>query len=219
MTNCNISCINYPAKCDLCVRESLYVEAKQKKKTQQIRVQKKSQRMGAKFEEQNHEKNNIILSGTGSYSTMTPNSGAGYIKGDEEIKGFVTCKEELKTNIDVKLSRGQQTFTIHKDWLEKISQEYKKEGKEFGYLKFRFFENDGITYVVIENDVLMSMIATMSNDRKKVKEVDDKVEYYKLQHRSDESTIVALNDKIKLLEQKIKLLNGKKYLEQPEFEC
>lgn len=215
MTSCiyDSSCINYPAKCDVCIRECLYIESKQKKKLPTLKTNKKSQRMGAKFEEDNHDRNNMILSGTGSYSTMTPNSGAGYIKGDEEIKGLVTCKEELKTNIDIKLSRGQQVFTIHREWLEKIEREFKKEGKEFGYLKFRFFENDGTTYVVINNEVLMSMIATISSDRKKAKEVDNKIEYYKLQDTSNKSMIIALEDKIKMLESKIKLLDRKNILE------
>jgi acetolactate synthase small subunit len=66
---------------------------------------------------------------------------------------------------------------------------------------------------IINNEVLMSMIATISSDRKKSKEVDNKIEYYKLQDTSNKSMIIALEDKIKMLESKIKLLDRKNILE------
>ena len=117
------------------------------------------------FETKNHEANQKLL----TTSNLTPNSGAGYIKGDEQITGLVRIMEELKTHVKPKIARGDKTFTIHKEWLEKLNKEAPLENMEFWYLKFRFLETDADTYITINEPVLMAMVKTMVEDRKKAK--------------------------------------------------
>ena len=136
----------YPQKCAMCFREAYYVPVKQKPKKRY--VGKNSNRMGAKFEKENHENNQKLLAS----SNQTPNSGAGRVKGDEQISGIIHIMEELKTRVKPKIARGSQTFTIHKEWLDKLTKESQAENKECWYLKFRFNETEEDTYVVVRPD-------------------------------------------------------------------
>ena len=188
-------CDNYPNKCSLCVDTSFFLPQKIKRKTE-MRRQKKSSRMGAKFEEQNHVLNTSILN---TASSMTPNSGAGKIKGDEQISGIINVMEELKTAVVPKLSRGSLSFTIKKEWLEKLDKEANAENKEFWYLKFRFLESDNNTYVVIDQDLIMSMVSTMVNDRTKAKLAIAEIEMLRAQYRQLQTQIVAKESEITAL--------------------
>ena len=152
--------------------------------------------MGAKFEEQNHVLNTSILN---TASSMTPNSGAGKIKGDEQISGIINVMEELKTAVVPKLSRGSLSFTIKKEWLEKLDKEANAENKEFWYLKFRFLESDNNTYVVIDQDLIMSMVSTMVNDRTKAKLAIAEIEMLRAQYRQLQTQIVAKESEITAL--------------------
>ena len=151
----------YPAKCALCPDRAYFSPAKTRiKKTY---AGKKSSRMGARFEEENHAKNETAL------SRQTPNSGAGRIKGDEQITGLVRIMEELKTHVKPRLSRGDKTFTVHKEWFQKLDAEAPVENMEFWYLKFKFLETDPETYIAINEEILMAMVATLVEDRRKAK--------------------------------------------------
>jgi hypothetical protein len=153
----------YPAKCALCPDRAYY--SPEKVRIKKIYTGKKSNRQGAQFEAKNHEANQKLL----TTSNLTPNSGAGKIKGDEQITGLVRIMEELKTKVKPRLSRGDKTFTIHREWFQKLDKEAPLENMEFWYLKFKFLETDPDTYVAINEDVLMSMIATLVEDRSKAK--------------------------------------------------
>lgn len=153
----------YPAKCALCPDRAYY--SPEKIRTKKTYTGKKSNRQGARFEAKNHEANQELLAS----SKLTPNSGAGKIKGDEQITGLIRVMEELKTHVKPKTARGEKTFTIHKEWLKKLDTEAQAENMEFWYLKFRFLETDTDTYIVLNENVVMSMIATLVEDRRNAK--------------------------------------------------
>lgn len=186
----------YPDKCSVCYGQSYFLAKKVKNKPA-FRQAKKSRRMGATFEEENHTSNMKMLKAT---SSMTPNSGAGKIKGDEQINGIINIMEELKTKVVPRYSRGSLTFTIQKEWLDKLTREARNEGKEFWYLKFRFLENEKETYVVVDEEIIVSMIKTMVADRRKAILCDMEVDACNKKVRAYETEIVALKSKIEALE-------------------
>ncbi len=156
-----IPCSKFPDSCDLCVDLSLYIPSKIKK-VPSLRRYKKSNRMGADFEERiNYETNQKLSASSG----LTPNSGAGNIKGDIEISGCIDIALELKTKIKPKKSRGSLSFTIQKEWLNKLRTESIQANKEFWFLVFSFLENEKDTYAILEYDQVSDMIATMARDR------------------------------------------------------
>lgn len=150
--------------CDTCWN-SFYYKPVKKKKTYRLNKHRTvtDKRQGARFEQKNHYQNEAVLSPS-TVSSLTPNSGAGYIKGDEQISGIITVMEELKTRTK-KQAPGKETFTIHKKWLDKLNREATEAGKEFWYLKFSFFEDDDNIYCIVPSSIIMSMITTMKKDR------------------------------------------------------
>lgn len=159
------------SQCSSCFTGERYVAVKQKtglKKT----YAKESKRMGTTFEMNNHKavKNNIQNLTT----DMTPNSGAGKVKGDQQIRGLINIMEELKTQ-DPERARGHRQFTIKRDWLEKLDREAPVENMDFWYLKFAFCDTDSQHYVVFDASQMNDMVATIVHDRKKANEADDKV--------------------------------------------
>ena len=193
----------YPQKCTLCFRNAYYVPVKQKPRKKY--VGKNSNRMGAKFEKENHEANQKLLAS----SNQTPNSGAGKIKGDEQISGIIHVMEELKTKVKPKIARGSQTFTIHKDWLDKLTKEAQAENKEIWYLKFRFNETEEDTYVVVDQNIIMSMIKTMTEDRKKARLAQGEVDLAKAKAELLDAENTKLRAEIRLRETELRVLNDR----------
>ena len=197
-------------KCDLCDGK-MYFEPIRVKPKLMLRTQKKSERMGSRFEEENH-KNNVELVG-GLNCFLTPNSGAGSIyKGDEWIQGFISVMQELKTNVKPKISRGSKTYTCRRAELEKVKREGVDANVEFMYLKFRFNEADSDTYTIISDDVMDSVIAALIEDRKKVQAVDSLKKYYETKDKYQKSRIVELEARIISLENKIRLIEAENKL-------
>lgn len=162
-------------KCNICFDGAQYVRMKKPKKT--YRLQKHSSysnRKGARFEQKNHQLNQAYLQ-SDTYSAMTPNSGAGRIKGDEEIRGLINIMEECKTRTVVQ-ARGKEQFTIKKEWLSKLDKEARQANKEFWYLKFSFHEAEDDIYCVVDANVLLSMVQTLQADRKKVNVAQQKID-------------------------------------------
>ena len=63
---------------------------------------------------------------------MTLNSGATVLeKGDEQISGIINVMEELKTQMPDR-AKGTKTFTIKRQWLDKLNKEAKWKIKNFG---------------------------------------------------------------------------------------
>lgn len=166
-------CKNEDKRCDLCFNASNYVPMKPKSNGLRKRnTEKPTGRMGELFERNNNKavKNNINSVTT----SMTPNSGAGKVKGDQQIVGLVRIMEELKTQ-DPHRARGHNQFTIQRKWLDKLDREAPVENMEFWYLKFAFCDTDEQSYVVIDSAQMNDMIATIVHDRKKANEADAKI--------------------------------------------
>ncbi|MED1125223.1 hypothetical protein [Bacillus atrophaeus] len=164
------------------------------------RQQRADKRMGSSFEHKNHVTNENMLSDVSS--RMTPNSGAGRVKGDEEIRGIINIMEELKTKVKEQ-APGKQTFTIKKEWLEKLHREAMAVNKEFWYLKFSFHEYENDVYVIVEQDIIMSMVKTMVEDRKAVNEAKRKQDIAEKERRLKETENIALQAEIDLLKAKL----------------
>ena len=193
-------------KCNLC-DGNMYFEPIKVKPKPKLRTQKKSERMGSRFEEENH-KNNVDLVG-GLNCFLTPNSGAGSIyKGDEWIKGFISVMQELKTNVKPKISRGSKTYTCRRAELEKVKREGAEANIEFSYLKFRFLETDSETYSIISDDTMNAIIESLIEDRKKASLCDRTIEYFKARYLRCEAEKAMLEAKIRELEAKINLDNN-----------
>ena len=168
-----IDCKNENKRCDLCFNGQHYVAAKPKSNGLRKRnTEKPTGRMGEVFERNNNKavKNNINSVTT----SMTPNSGAGKVKGDQQIVGLIRIMEELKTQ-DPNRARGHSQFTIQRKWLDKLDREAPMENMEFWYLKFAFCDTDDQSYVVIDSAQMNDMIATIVHDRKKANEADAKI--------------------------------------------
>ena len=166
-------CKNEDKRCDLCFNASNYVPMKPKSNGLRKRnTEKPTGRMGELFERNNNKavKNNINSVTT----SMTPNIGAGKVKGDQQIVGLVRIMEELKTQ-DPHRARGHSQFTIQRKWLDKLDREAPVENMEFWYLKFAFCDTDEQSYVVIDSAQMNDMIATIVHDRKKANEADAKI--------------------------------------------
>lgn len=191
-------CSKFPDSCAMCVDLSLYVPTKIKKKTS-MRRYKKSDRMGASFEERiNYETNHKLSASSG----LTPNSGAGNIKGDIEISGCIDVALELKTKVKPKIARGSLTFTIQKEWLTKLRTESLQANKEFWALVFSFLENEKDAYAILEYNQVSDMIATMARDR--IEYNKQKAEIAQLQNEISllKTQLVAKDKEISLLNQK-----------------
>ena len=166
-------CKNLNNKCFLCVTDSQYYEPVEiKRYSLNKKAAKPDNRKGSNFEYKNHIKNEQLLNSTST--RMTPNSGAGYIKGDEEIVGLINIMEELKTQ-DKTTSRGDKTFSIKKSWLEKLHNEAMDANKEFWYLKFSFGKDDE-SFIISEEDMIMGMVYTMYKDRQKAIKLEQEIE-------------------------------------------
>lgn len=196
------------SRCDICFDGARYVQAKKKKqRTYGLRKHSShSNRVGAKFEEKNHRMNQQYLQPE-TYSSMTPNSGAGKVKGDEEIRGIVNIMEECKTKTAIQ-ARGKNQFTIKKEWLTKLEREAREANKEFWYLKFSFHESEDDIYCVINADMLMSIIQTIVSDRKKVNMAQQKIDAANARANTAELRMAYLEAQNKELTLELNTLKG-----------
>lgn len=197
------------AQCHLCFNSSKYVQAK--KKTQGIRknFNKKSNRMGSELEMKSQAKTQATLDNIVS-SRLTVNSGAGNEKGDGWILGLVNAMIECKTQ-EIERAKGHKSFTIKREWLDKLEREAKDALMEFWWLTFSFKDNDDKLYTIIDTQLMNDMLATLVHDRKISKEADSKVDLAnKLKRISDtkntelEATIDNLKARIDYLQALLK---------------
>lgn len=191
-------CANMGDKCLLCITNSQYYQEpkQQKRYGMNRRAQKKDGRQGSGFEYKNHQTNEAILE---AKSGMTLNSGATVLeKGDEQIRGIINIMEELKTKTGEK-ARGAKSFAVKREWLEKLTREAKAEGHEFWYLKFQFNEGENDTYVVVDQEIIMSMVKTMVEDRRKAAKADARIKLAERQADLERAKIAPLLAEIELL--------------------
>lgn len=189
-------------KCLMCVNYSKYTPEKKKQFGIKKNLNKTSNRMGSKAEMINHESNKATID-----SNMTPNSGAGKVKGDEQIRGLVNIMQEVKTQ-EVVRAKGHTQFTIKREWLDKLATEAPAENMDFWYLVFSFKNTDTQQYVVIDKAQMNDMIATMVDDRKTAKSANARIAVAEKNRIATETENLALRAKIDALEAEIDLLKG-----------
>lgn len=209
-------CIADRSKCLFCTNGMSYEEPK-KRYSIKKKTQKPDKRMGSEFEYANHERNKAVLS-----SKMTLNSGATKKeKGDENLViGGFRLMEELKTQEPTR-GKGCKTFTIKREWLNKLHVEAIERGFDAWHLKFAFNEAEasstraekfsdgnpaGNIFIVIEQDVIMSLIQRLAQDEIKADGIDKKLDFYQKKNQALEAENVALQAKTKALEAKLRLL-------------
>lgn len=196
-------CIANEENCLLCYNSSKYVKPKQTKYGLSRNTNKQSKRMGSIAEKINHETNKATVT-----ASMTPNSGAAKIKGDEQITGLVNIMQEVKTQ-EIVRARGHNQFTIKREWLDKLDQEAPLENMDFWYLVFSFKDNDEQLYTVIDNKQMQDMVATMVSDRKMAKESNNKIDVANKKSIYYEAENIKLHSEIEYLKSILKLNNIK----------
>lgn len=172
-------------QCLLCFGGNKYVAPKKKQQGLKKNYNKQTKRMGAVSENITQKQNQATIDNVCS-SRLTVNSGAGQEKGDAWITGLIEVAQEVKTQL-VTRAKGHKSFTIQREWLEKLNRESREANKEFWWLVFSFKENDDQQYVVAESQLFQDMIATMVHDRKIAKDADSKVDLANKQKRIAET--------------------------------
>ena len=158
-------------RCDTCFSDSFhYKQAIIKKPYSLKRVSRRQdKRQGSDFEEKTRKIVSDVMSDK-PVVQLTINSGATTKeKGDVQIEGLVTAMIEDKTKTVVHTSRGEKTFTIRRDWMNKLLKESKQHNKEFHWLMFNFHQHDNEIYAITEADHILSMAKTMEYDRRALK--------------------------------------------------
>lgn len=209
-------CLTDRSSCFFCSNGMNYKEPKRRTPVRR-HSQKADKRMGSGFEKANHDRNVEILS-----SRMTINSGAtNKEKGDENIViGAYRLMEELKTQ-EPERARGCKSFSIKREWLNKLHTEALKKNQDFWHLKFAFNEDEGAVitraerfsegnpagsvFVVMEQDMVMSWVQALAQDEIKVAEIDDRMRFLNKKNQVLEAENVALKAKVEELEAKLKL--------------
>ena len=156
--------------------------------------------MGSKAEMINHESNTATIS-----TSMTPNSGAGKVKGDEQLRGLVNIMQEVKTQ-DPTRARGHSQFTIKREWLDKLAEEAPAENMDFWYLVFSFKDTDQQQYVIIDKAQMNDMVATLVEDRKIAKGAEARINLAEKKRVAAETENLALRAKIEALEAELEIL-------------
>jgi hypothetical protein len=169
------SCIN-TNQCHLCINGSKKKEPKKKSSGLSSNKQKTTNRLGAVSETKVQQQNQATIDNVCS-ARLTKNSGAGFgsEKGDAWITGLVEISQEVKTQLPTR-AKGCKSFSIQKEWLDKLDYESRQANKEFWYLLFSFKETDDDFYVVCNNQVFQDMIATLVSDRKIAKEAQNHID-------------------------------------------
>lgn len=201
-------CLNENKMCYLCVDGHNYIQPKQRKaglKKHTIKTSK-TKRMGSISEVKSYDQTKMALD---TSVTGTPNSGAGRVKGDEQIRGLINIMVELKTTVKKNLNKepGKETFTIKKAWLDKLDREAKEAGMEFQYLKFSFKEEDNKFYCVTDSDAIVDMIVTMKHDREELKKLENEIDVYKKKSELSDAKNTELLAEIELLKAQLKVQN------------
>lgn len=77
----------------------------------------------------------------------------------ETFDSFIASLYEIKEKL-VDHTKGKKTFTIQKEWLDKLKKEARQLNKDHYALPFRFSEDNSF-YVVIELEILLSLVETI----------------------------------------------------------
>ena len=199
-------------QCHLCLNCSKYKAPKKKSSGLSKNYNKTTKRMGAISETITQKANQATIDNVVS-SRLTTNSGAGSEKGDAWITGLVEIAQEVKTQLPTR-AKGCKSFTIQREWLEKLDRESKEAFKEFWWLVFSFKEDDEQLYVVADNKIFQDMIANLVADRKTAKEAQAKIDLANKHRRLVDTKNTELQATIDRMQAEIDylkaLLNNKK---------
>lgn len=200
------------SKCMMCIDAYNYVQVKQKYYRKNVIKTKQTKRQGAISEVKSFEQMKQALD---TNVTGTPNSGAGRIKGDEQIRGLINVMTELKTTTKKNEGRqpGKESFTIKREWLDKLEKEAKEANMEFNYLKFSFKEHDDKFYAITDIDIIIDMIVTMKDDRLKAKESQNKINVAEKRAALKDAENTKLLAEIDLLKAKLQEIEEKDKIE------
>jgi hypothetical protein len=209
-TNCS--------QCHLCFNGSKYKPSKKKNSGIQKNYNKQSKRMGSISETKVQQTNQATID-TVTSSRLTANSGAGFgsgtEKGDAWITGLVEISQEVKTQLPDR-AKGCKSFTIQKEWLDKLDYESRKANKEFWWLVFSFKETDNQMYVVADNQVFQDMVATLVADRKLAAEAGKKIDLANKQKKVIEAKNTELQATIDYLQAQIECLQAQLKLKEDD---
>lgn len=100
---------------------------------------------------------------------LTPNSGAGHIKGDSIASDLML---EMKERNNV-LKGGNKSISIQKEWLDKLRKE--SSGKYYA-LVFSFGENEDDLYAIIDYNVLSEMYSDIVYLKERLNELESNKE-------------------------------------------
>lgn len=207
-TNCS--------QCHLCFNGSKYKPSKKKNSGIQKNYNKQSKRMGSISETKVQQTNQATID-TVTSSRLTANSGAGFgsgtEKGDAWITGLVEISQEVKTQLPDR-AKGCKSFTIQKEWLDKLDYESRKANKEFWWLVFSFKETDNQMYIVADNQVFQDMVATLVADRKLAAEAGKKIDLANKQKKVIEAKNTELQATIDYLQAQIECLQAQLKLKE-----
>ena len=200
------SCIN-TNQCHLCINGSKRKDPKKKSSGLSKNYNKTTKRMGAVSETITQKANQATIDNVVS-SRLTTNSGAGSEKGDAWITGLVEIAQEVKTQLPTR-AKGCKSFTIQREWLEKLDRESKEAFKEFWWLVFSFKEDDEQLYVVADNKIFQDMIANLVADRKTAKEAQSKIDLANKHRRLVDTKNTELQATIDRMQAEIDYLKAK----------
>lgn len=208
-------CVN-TEQCYLCINASKYKAPKKKTSGLSKNYNKQSKRMGSISETKVQQTNQATID-TVTSSRLTANSGAGFgsgtEKGDAWITGLVEISQEVKTQLPDR-AKGCKSFTIQKEWLDKLDYESRKANKEFWWLVFSFKETDNQMYVVADNQVFQDMVATLVADRKLAAEAGKKIDLANKQKKVIEAKNTELQATIDYLQAQIECLQAQLKLKE-----
>lgn len=209
-------CITDRSRCLYCHNGMDYKEPKRRYSLAKKRNKRyPDKRKGSGFEYANHERNQAVLK-----SDLTLNSGAtSREKGDENLViGTLRLMEELKTQEPTR-ARGCKSFSVKREWLNKLHREALERDFHGWYLKFAFNEDEaaatkasvhednpaGNVFVILEQDILMSMVQKMAEAVQKSEELDKLKDLYQKKIRAAEAENVSLKAEIEEIRAENKL--------------
>ena len=193
-------------QCHLCFNAGKYKAPKKKSSGLSNNYNKTTKRMGAVSETITQKQNQATIDNVVS-TRLTVNSGAGTEKGDAWITGLIEIAQEVKTQLPNR-AKGCKSFTIQREWLEKLTQESIEANKEFWYLVFSFKENDEQQYVIADSIVFQNMVATMVGDRKIAKNAQSKIDLADKQRKLTDTKNTELQATIDRMQAEIDYLKA-----------
>lgn len=140
------------------------------KKREQTFLKPKKEKEGMGFEKRVAKRYNKKVTQTHTSARRRPNSGAIWSMPGDIVteEGFLfECKERGSVT-----SRGEKTISIHKDWLDKVTDEAISSKKKYWALPFGFKESDEV-YIIKDYNTELEMIQTIKILKDRIIELEN----------------------------------------------